>query len=257
MKKLHFKDNFLYKSIHKTKMSYTAKKWTPEEVEIAVGLYKKGKDYKYISGKVDGRSPFAIQCKLETYVLDKINNGSTYKSLAKDLNKPEEDLKTMYESQIKRNSSKNQMGGSTNMTNSSNSYNSSNMSNSSNTSNMSNNFFASPNTAYGLINRIMTPFIEYNENLEKLEKLKDNGTIESKTYKEIKKILSANPIEPDKFISQLKSTVETKRINPVKSDSKTSESDNSDDESKDKDKSKDREIDAPEPEVKLPRKRLF
>jgi hypothetical protein len=227
-------------------MSYTAKKWTPEEVETAIGLYKKGKDYKYISGKVDGRSPFAIQCKLETYVLDKINNGSSYKSLAKDLNKSEEDLKTMYESQIKRNSSKNQMGGGSAM-----SAMSTNMS-------TTNNFFAAPNTAFGLINRIMTPFIEYNENLEKLEKLKENGTIESKTYKEIKKILNANPIDPEKFISQLKSTVETKRINPVKSDSKTSESDNSDDEKDEKDeKSKGGDREPPEPEVKLPRKRLF
>jgi hypothetical protein len=121
-----------------------------------------------------------------------------------------------------------------------------------------NNFFAAPNTAFGLINRIMTPFIEYNENLEKLEKLKENGTIESKTYKEIKKILNANPIDPEKFISQLKSTVETKRINPVKSDSKTSESDNSDDEKDEKDeKSKGGDREPPEPEVKLPRKRLF
>ena len=119
-----------------------------------------------------------------------------------------------------------------------------------------NNFFAAPNTAFGLINRIMTPFIEYNENLEKLEKLKENGTIESKTYKEIKKILNANPIDPEKFISQLKSTVETKRINPVKSDSKTSESDDSSDESEceTKEKEKDKEK---EPATVISRKRLF
>lgn len=236
-------------------MSYTANRWTPEEIEKAVSLFKKGKDYKYISGKVDGRSPFAIQCKLETYVLDKINNDSTYKSLAKDLNKPEEDLKTMYESQFKRNATKNGPPSSTS-------------NNSNNNSNLNNNFIAAPNTAFGLINRIMTPFIEYNENLLKLEKLKESGTISGKIYKEIKRILEENPIDPEKFISQLKSTVETKRICPVKSDSKTDESDNSDDDdnnekdnnekdNKDKNKKKKEREEAMEPEVKLPRKRLF
>jgi hypothetical protein len=242
-------------------MSYTANRWTPEEIETAVGLYKKGKDYKYISGKIDGRSPFAIQCKLETYVLDKINNGSTYKSLAKDLNKPEEDLKIMYESQFKRNATKNGNQPTTNSSNNSHTSNYTQM----------NNFIAAPNTAFGLINRIMTPFIEYNENLEKLEKLKESGTLDGKIYKEIKKILNANPIDPEKFITQLKSTVETKRICPVKSDSKTSESDDSDDDNNDNNdnnnnnnnhnttkknikKNTENEM---EPEIKLPRKRLF
>jgi hypothetical protein len=229
-------------------MSYTANRWTTEEIEKAVGLYKKGKDYKYISGKIDGRSPFAIQCKLETYVLDKINNGLTYKSLAKDLNKPEEDLKTMYESQFKRNATKN--GSPVTSSNNSN-----------NNSNLNNNFIAAPNTAFSLINRIMTPFIEYNENLLKLEKLKESGTISGKIYKEIKRILDENPIDPEKFISQLKSTVETKRICPVKSDSKTEESDNSDDDdnkdNKEKNKKGKENEEAMEPEVKLPRKRLF
>jgi len=237
-------------------MSYTANRWTTEEIEKAVGLYKKGKDYKYISGKIDGRSPFAIQCKLETYVLDKINNGSTYKSLAKDLNKAEEDLKTMYESQFKRNATKNGAPSSA--------------SNNSNNSNLNNNFIAAPNSAFGLINRIMTPFIEYNENLLKLEKLKESGTIGGKIYKEIKRILEENPIDPEKFISQLKSTVETKRICPVKSDSKTEESDNSDDndenddndnkdnkDNKDRNKKGKEKEESMEPEVKLPRKRLF
>jgi hypothetical protein len=239
-------------------MSYTANRWTTEEIEKAVGLYKKGKDYKYISGKIDGRSPFAIQCKLETYVLDKINNGSTYKSLAKDLNKAEEDLKTMYESQFKRNATKNGSPVA-----------SSNSSNLSNNSNLNNNFIAAPNTAFSLINRIMTPFIEYNENLLKLEKLKESGMISGKIYKEIKRILDENPIDPEKFISQLKSTVETKRICPVKSDSKTEESDNSDDDDNNNDNEKDNKDnkeknkkgkeneEAMEPEVKLPRKRLF
>jgi hypothetical protein len=228
-------------------MSYTAKKWTPEEVTKAVGFFKKGKDYKYISDKIDGRSPFAIQCKLESYVLEKINSGMTYANLAKDFNKSEAELKKMYESQFNRNASKNGGATTTIATSSSPS------------------FTASPNSAYGMINRIMTPFIEYHENLEKLLKLKENETISSKTYKEIKKILDSNAIEPEKFITQLRMTSETKRINPVKSDSKTDESDDSDksDDSDDSDDANDAD-DAKESEEKpvrgekvLPRKRLF
>jgi hypothetical protein len=216
-------------------MSYTAKKWTPEEVTKAVGFFKKGKDYKYISDKIDGRSAFAIQCKLESYILEKINSGMTYANLAKDFNKSEADLKKMYESQFNRNSSKNG-GATTNVTTSSPT------------------FTASPNSAYGMINRIMTPFIEYHENLEKLSKLKENETISSKTYKEIKKILDNNAIEPEKFITQLRMTAETKRINPVKSDSKTDESDNSDgSEDSDSEEEPERERE----EKVLPRKRLF
>jgi hypothetical protein len=217
--------------------NYTAKKWTPEEVNKAVELFKKGKDYKYISEKVEGRSAFAIQCKLESYIYEKINNDMTYKSLAKELGKTEEELKKMFESQMKRNQEKN--GGASKSTNSPTSSHT-----------QYTQYQASPNTAYGLVNRILTPYIEYHMNLEKLESLKTNKTISSSTYKEIKKILDNINIDDDKFLSQLKTTVETKRINPVKSDSKTSESDDSSDESEsEEEKTK-------EPTLTL-RKRLF
>ena len=213
--------------------NYTAKKWTPEEVNKAVELFKKGKDYKYISDKIDGRSAFAIQCKLESYVYEKINNDTSYKSLAKELGKTEDELKKMFESQLKRNQERN--GGVKT------------------TPSQLPVYQASPNTAYGLVNRIMTPFIEYHINLEKLESLKSNKTISSSTYKEIKKILDNINIDDDKFLNQLKTTVETKRINPVKSDSKTSESDDSSDDSECETK----EPEEKEPTTVIPRKRLF
>jgi hypothetical protein len=214
--------------------SYTAKKWTPEEVNKAVELFKKGKDYKYISEKVEGRSAFAIQCKLESYVYEKINEGSNYKQLGKQLDKPEEELKKMFESQMKRNQERN--GGAGKTTNSPTTFTQ---------------YQASPNTAYGLVNRILTPYIEYNTNLEKLESLKTNKTISSSTYKEIKKILDTLNIDDEKFLAQLKTTVETKRINPIKSDSKTSESDDSSESESEEEKEKEKE-----PTITL-RKRLF
>jgi hypothetical protein len=210
--------------------NYTAKKWTPEEVSKAVEYFKKGKDYKYISEKVDGRSAFAIQCKLESYIYEKINNDTSYKSLAKELGKSEEELKKMFESQMKRNQEKN---GGVKAT----------LSPTSTTTQ----YQASPNTAYGLVNRIMTPYIEYHTNIEKLDSLKTNKTISSSTYKEIKKILDNLNIDDDKFLAQLKTTVETKRINPVKSDSKTSESDDS---------SESENEEVKEPQI-IHRKRLF
>ncbi len=219
--------------------SYTAKKWTPEEVNKAVELFKKGKDYKYISEKVEGRSAFAIQCKLESYIYEKINNDMSYKSLAKELGKTEDEVKKMFESQMKRNQEKN--GGASKST----------VSQSTTSFTQHTQYQASPNTAYGLVNRILTPYIEYHSNLEKLESLKTNKTISSSTYKEIKKILDNLNIDDEKFLDQLKTTVETKRINPVKSDSKTSESDDSSDESESEEEKQ------KEPQIVVPRKRLF
>ncbi len=219
--------------------NYTAKKWTTEEVNKAVELFKKGKDYKYISEKVEGRSAFAIQCKLESYIYEKINNDMSYKSLAKELGKTEDEVKKMFESQMKRNQEKN--GGASKST----------VSQSTTSFTQHTQYQASPNTAYGLVNRILTPYIEYHSNLEKLESLKTNKTISSSTYKEIKKILDNLNIDDEKFLDQLKTTVETKRINPVKSDSKTSESDDSSDESESEEEKQ------KEPQIVVPRKRLF
>ena len=226
--------------------NYTAKKWTPEEVNKAVELFKKGKDYKYISDKIDGRSMFAIQCKLESYIYEKINNNMSYKSLGKELGKSEDELKKMFESQMKRNQERN--GATSGATSSV----STSGATSTSTTFTSANYQASPNTAYGLVNRIMTPFIEYHTNLEKIESLKTNKTISSSSYKEIKKILDNLNINDDKFLNQLKTTVETKRINPIKSDSKTSESDDSSDESETEEKEEKQK----EPTITL-RKRLF
>ena len=233
MNYIDYKDKVYIFTIILNMSNYTAKKWTPEEVNKAVELFKKGKDYKYISDKIDGRSAFAIQCKLESYVYEKINNDTSYKSLAKELGKTEDELKKMFESQLKRNQERN--GGVKT------------------TPSQLPVYQASPNTAYGLVNRIMTPFIEYHINLEKLESLKSNKTISSSTYKEIKKILDNINIDDDKFLNQLKTTVETKRINPVKSDSKTSESDDSSDDSECETK----EPEEKEPTTVIPRKRLF
>jgi tRNA(Ser,Leu) C12 N-acetylase TAN1 len=204
-------------------MSYTAKKWTTDEINKAVELFRKGKDYTYISGKIEDRSAFAVQCKMEFYVFDKINNGTSYETLSSDLNRSEEELKKMYASQVKRNPGK---PISTNSLNSAETITPSPL-----------NLIPSPNNMYGMINRIITPYVEFHENLEKLKNLSSNETINKKTYKGILKILELRDADDEKFLEQLKKTVETKRITPVKSDSKTDESDiESEEESEEKNK---------------------
>ena len=155
-------------------MSYTGNKWTSDEISKAVELFKKGKDYASISEKLDGRTAFAVQCKLEYYVYDKINSNTSYETLAKDFKRSESDLKKMYESQQNRNPGKT---------------NSSNIVNASSITASAINFTPSPNNTYGIINRVLTPYIEYHSNLEKLEKLNKSETISNKTFKNIKKIL--------------------------------------------------------------------
>lgn len=208
-------------------MSYTAKKWTSDEINKAIELFRKGKDYTYISGKIEDRSAFAVQCKMEYYVFDKINNGVTYETLSTDLNRSEEDLKKMYASQVKRNPGKpvstNSLSIESTVTSGINSLS----------------LAPSPNNMYGIINRIITPYVEFHENLEKLEQLSSNETINKKTYKNILKILESRDTDDEKFLEQLRKTVETKRIIPVKSDSKTDESDvESDEEEAKPDKNK-------------------
>jgi hypothetical protein len=201
-------------------MSYTSKKWTMEEINKAVELFRKGKDYAYISGKIEDRSGFAVQCKMEFYVFDKINNGTSYETLANDLNRSEEELKKMYASQVKRNPGKPISTNSLNTVE--------------NITVTPLNLIPSPNNMYGMINRIITPYVEFHENLEKLKNLSSNETINKKTYKGILKILELRDTDDGKFLEQLKKTVETKRITPVKSDSKTDESDNESEEESEK-----------------------
>lgn len=216
-------------------MSHTAKRWSSEEIDKAVELFKKGKDYTYISSKLEDRSAFAVQCKMEYYVYEKINSGLPYKTLCSELKRTEEELKKMVESQLKRNPVKKN---STKVTQSE-----------------TINFQPSPNNMYGIINRIMTPYIEYYENMERLEKLSENDRINPKTYKQILKILRSNKIDDEQFIEQLTKTCETKRINPVKSDSHTDESDNESvcDSDKSKKKIVEKEVDT----FVIPKKRMI
>ena len=90
-------------------MSYQAKKWTSEELDTLLELVKKGKDYKHISTKLSPRSEFAVKCKFESYVFEKISNKkSTTKELAKELKLSEEEINEAYQSQFKRNMTQSQ-----------------------------------------------------------------------------------------------------------------------------------------------------
>ena len=201
-------------------MSYQAKKWTEEELSTLLDYIKKGKDYKYISTKIT-RTEFAVKCKFESYIFEKISNKkSTQKELAKELKLAEEEINEAYQSQFKRNMSKNSQS------------NQSNQSNQVNGGTNHNIFQLGSVNSYSIINRIISPYIEYHQNLKQLEELKD--IIDKKTYKKIKEILNAIEFDSDKFLSQLEKTSKTLQIQPepIKSNSKTDESDvESDDDS--------------------------
>jgi hypothetical protein len=157
-------------------MSYTAKKWTSDETSTALELFKKGEDYSKISEKLDGRTAFAVQCKMEYYVYEKINSDTSYKTLAKELKKTESELQTMYESQKKRNIGKTTVTAS--------------QPNITPVSSMM--FTPSPNNTYGIVNRVLTPYIEYHSNLEKLDKLAKSETISNKMFKYGKDIFNSS-----------------------------------------------------------------
>ena len=228
-------------------MSYQGKKWTDEELTTLLDLIKKGKDYKYISTKIT-RSEFAVKCKFESYIFDKITNKKiTAKELAKELKLTEEEINEAYQSQFKRNMSQNG-GTNQNKTNEG-----------TNQNNIGSIFQLGSVNSYSIINRVLTPYIEYHENLKKLEELKD--IIDKKTMKKIKEILNGIEFDSDKYLAQLKKTSETLKIQPepVKSNSTTDESDV---DSKQSTKKSDDEDDDNVPEekpmpIKMPRKRLI
>jgi len=194
-------------------MSYQAKKWTEEELTTLLDLIKKGKDYKYISTKVT-RSEFAVKCKFESYIFEKISNKkSTSKELSKEFKLTEEEITEAYQSQFKRNMTQN--GG----------HKPDNNTTPSNIQSNTNILQLGSVNSYSIINRILTPYIEYHENLKKLEEIKD--VIDKKTMKKIKEILNEIEFDTDKYLAQLKKTSETLKIQPepVKSNSTTDESD--------------------------------
>ena len=200
-------------------MSYQAKKWTEEELSTLLDLIKKGKDYKYISTKIT-RSEFAVKCKFESYIFEKISNKKlSTKELAKELKLTEEEITEAYQSQFKRNMTQNGGSGEINKVNGG--INSVNGGINSSTNILQ---LGSVNS-YSIINRILTPYIEYHENLKKLEEIKD--LIDKKTMKKIKEILNGIEFDTDKYLAQLKKTSETLKIQPepIKSNSTTDESD--------------------------------
>jgi hypothetical protein len=228
-------------------MSYQGKKWSEEELTTLLDYIKKGKDHKYISTKIT-RSEYAVKCKFESYIYEKISNKKlTAKELAKELKLTEEEINEAYQSQFKRNMAQN--GGQNNSVNSGQN---------NSVSGVSNIFQFGSVNSYSIINRILTPYIEYHENIKKLDELKD--TIDKKTYKKIKEILDGIEFDSEKFIGQLKKTSETLRIQPepVKSNSTTDESDVDSKEStkKSDDEDDDKPEERPAP-IKMPRKRLI
>ena len=234
-------------------MSYQGKKWTEEELTTLFDYVKKGKDYKYISTKIT-RSEFAVKCKFESYIFEKISNKkSTAKGLAKELKLTEEEITDAYQSQFKRNMNQNS-GTTLNKT-----YDNTNgVTNGVNgVTNGVNLFQLGSVNSYSIMNRILTPYIEYHENLKKLEELKDS--IDKKTMKNIKEILNGIEFDSDKFLTQLKKTSDTLKIQPepIKSNSTTDESDV---DSKQSTKKSDDDDDEPEEKpvvMKMPLKRLI
>ena len=221
-------------------MSYQGQKWTDEELSTLLDLIKKGKDYKFISTKIT-RSEFAVKCKFESYIFEKISSKkATTKELAKELKLTEEEISDAYQSQFKRNMSQN--GGTTK--------------NNSVNGGVNNQVNSGINilqlgsvNSYSIINRILTPYIEYHENLKKLEEIKDG--IDKKTMKKIKEILNGIEFDSDKYLAQLKKTSETLKIQPEpnKSNSTTDESDVDSKQSTKKSDDEDDEDDKPEERI--------
>jgi hypothetical protein len=239
-------------------MATTFKRWTTLEVDMMIECLKKKKTFEYISTRIE-RSTYAIKCKFETYVFDKVNSGVSYEDLTKEFGLSESKLKEFYQIQLQRHNEKNKKDivetkpNKPTKTIKKDSNKSENKSKQTKNSDQLKNFDQSilniPNITQNILsnninqfNMILDPYITFYENIERLKKI--STKIPKITYDEIINIIDQSKIDDTQILNDLKRINLQKKI-PIKSSSETdiSESDN-ESESDDDDDDDDNNLDS-------------
>lgn len=73
----------------------SAKRWTTDDEQKMIDMYKNGKTYTEIANKLN-RTSSAIKLRIESIVYNNIAKGKDIHELAKKLNKPSNDIIQMY-----------------------------------------------------------------------------------------------------------------------------------------------------------------
>ncbi len=175
-------------------------KWTEEEKDFVIDEFKKGNtvDEIFNMSKIK-RSRYAIECKLYGHIYDLLQNGSSHEEVATQFNIKKKQVKEIEQKAFEM---RNKTDTKTMYTNDGGYvYNS----DKSQTNKTSQNSVVDLNDIYN-VNRTLNAVINFYENMERLQKLKDNKTIDEDFYKELVNNLRNFNIDKDKIINSLKTS---------------------------------------------------
>jgi hypothetical protein len=175
-------------------------KWTEEEKDFVIDEFKKGNtvDEIFNMSKIK-RSRYAIECKLYGHIYDLLQNGSSHEEVATQFNIKKKQVKEIEQKAFEM---RNKTDTKTMYTNDGGYVYNSDKSQNNQTSQ---NSIVDLNDIYN-VNRTMNAVINFYENMERLQKLKDNKTIDEDFYKELVNKLRDFNIDKDKIINSFKTT---------------------------------------------------
>lgn len=180
--------------------------WTDDEKDYVISKYKKGLTFEEManSGKIK-RSAYAIELKLSNIIYDKMQNGFSYAELSNEFNKPEKDIIDMEKKIFEM---KNKSNNQTPYTN-----------DGGYVLNQTNNIYDFSDIHH--INRTMHVVLNFYENIDRLNKLKQNKLIDNDFYNDLMKGINEFTFDKKKILDSLNSfkiTIKTEKTE--KSDKK-------------------------------------
>ena len=187
--------------------------WTDEEKDYVVSKYKKGHTFEDManSGKIK-RSAYAIELKLSNIIYDKMQNGYTYGELSDEFNKPEKDIIDMEKKIFEM---KNKSNNQTPYTN-----------DGGYVVNQSNSQFDFGDMHH--INRTMHVVLNFYENIDRLNKLKQNKLIDEQFYNDLMKGINEFTFDKKKILDSLKLSNKSDKSEKSEKTEKTEKTDKTD-----------------------------
>ena len=199
-------------------MSYTANKWTDDEKSYVISKFKSGKSIDDIanSGKIT-RSKYAIELKVYNTIYDMLQMGMTPEEVAEDFNRSKKEIVEiekkifdMKQNDMKQNNEKSKVKIEKNtpyFDNGGYKYNSSNNFNDLNDLNDLNdiNISSTVNDFNDIhhFNRTMHIVLNFYENIDRLNTLKKNKTIDDDFYNDLIKKTNNFVIDKEKILNSL------------------------------------------------------
>ncbi len=165
-------------------------KWTDDEKKYVIKKYKEGYTPEEIhkTGKIN-RSKYAIELKIYNQIYDQLQNGDTHDDITKEYKKSTQEIKEIEKKIFEM---KNKSDHQTPYTN-------------------DGGYVYNPTpldfSEYHHVNRIMNTILHFYENINRLNKLKEDNIIDDAFYNALVQKLDKINIDKDKVINSLETTI--------------------------------------------------